>query len=311
MQKPFHFCFSSPGEVLFRDEEDHIYYFNAYAQALFATGSKSMADCEMSNHCHHVILSERPARAAAILRISYTKYYNHKYFRSGPLGEKGVFLRELDGNAQLVVALSYVLRQPVHHGVSHSPFNYPFSSINCYFREELGKNEIVRCVPDAMVASYLPRRAAIPPTFKMGYNGMFKRESVTEHRLTELQYGTYGTFSFYMTRRSSEQWREEQLRNNAGVQPLVLGDIEEGLLAHDPEGAASLRTMQSNESKKFLLPANDDLALCKIIDRTVLHEFRLPSVYQLADGQRAKLAQRLLTQHHAHMDQIRRCLYFK
>ena len=89
MQKPFHFCFSSPGEVLFRDEEDHIYYFNAYAQALFATGSKSMADCEMSNHCHHVILSERPARAAAILRISYTKYYNHKYFRSGPLGEKG------------------------------------------------------------------------------------------------------------------------------------------------------------------------------------------------------------------------------
>lgn len=225
--------------------------------------------------------------------------------------KRGVFLRELNGNAQLVVALSYVLRQPVHHGVSHSPFNYPFSSINCYFREELGKNEIVHCIPDAMIASYLPRRATIPPRFKMGYNGMFTRESVTEHRLTELQYGTYGTFSFYMTRRSSEQWREEQLRNNAGVQPLVLGDIEEGLLAHDPEGAASLRTMQSNESKKFLLPANDDLALCKIIDRIVLHEFRLSSVYQLADGQRAKLAQCLLTRHHAHMDQIRRCLYFK
>ena len=276
MQKPFHFCFSSPGEVLFRDEEDHIYYFNAYAQALFATGSKSMADCEMSNHCHHVILSERPVRTATILRISYTKYYNHKYFRSGPLGEKG-----LSAGTERQCAVG--CRTQLCPSATGPPRSLAQSFQLSVFLHQLllqgraGEKRDRPLYPRRHDRFIPATQTTIPPRFKMGYNGMFTRESVTEHRLTELQYGTYGTFSFYMTRRSSEQWREEQLRNNAGVQPLVLGDIEEGLLAHDPEGAASLRTMQSNESKKFLLPANDDLALCKIIDRIVLHEFRLPS----------------------------------
>ena len=66
------------------------------------------------------------------------KYGRPKYCR---LGEKNYFELDVFGNAHIQSALSYVLRNPLHHGVSVTPFAYPYSNVNDFFPVEMGKVE--------------------------------------------------------------------------------------------------------------------------------------------------------------------------
>ena len=118
MNKSYHICLSSKSEVLFRSNEDYYRAFNSYALALLKTNSTSLADAFMSNHFHAVVQTDNIVSVGRAFRLAYTMYFNKKYNRTGQLGNPYFFYLEIDGLYHHLAALSYVMRNPLHHGVS-------------------------------------------------------------------------------------------------------------------------------------------------------------------------------------------------
>ena len=139
MNKSYHICLSSKSEVLFRSNEDYYRAFNSYALALLKTNSTSLADAFMSNHFHAVVQTDNIVSVGRAFRLAYTMYFNKKYNRTGQLGTPYFFYLEIDGLYHHLAALSYVMRNPLHHGVSPTPYGYEHSSANSIFMEALGK----------------------------------------------------------------------------------------------------------------------------------------------------------------------------
>lgn len=138
MVRTYHICVSSHKEVLFRCKEDYFWMMNTLAVTAFKTHTIVIAFSFMSDHIHLVVITQDAAEFVRILRSSYAKYFNLKYGRRGQLGERHFFKIELKGLYHTLAAVNYVLRNAVHHGVTSTPFEYPYNSANCYFRKELG-----------------------------------------------------------------------------------------------------------------------------------------------------------------------------
>ena len=76
------------------------------------------------------------------MRQSYSKYFNRRYQRSGRLGEKHHFQLEIAGLHHHLAAMTYVLRNALHHGLVPIPYAYPHCTVNAIFRKEMGKTHI-------------------------------------------------------------------------------------------------------------------------------------------------------------------------
>ncbi len=80
-----------------------------------------LADCEMSTHVHLITIGTHDDASAFIkdVRRQYTRHMDTKYGRPKHIrfGEKGFFELDIYGNSHIQSALSYVLRNPMHHGV--------------------------------------------------------------------------------------------------------------------------------------------------------------------------------------------------
>ena len=202
----YQICYASHQEVLFRSEADMNTAFNSLCSALYKTGSRCLAETFMSNHHHGCYDTKCPGELMRISRDSYTRYFNEKYERRGMLGEKGIYYVVVEGLRHLLAALTYTLRNCVHHGVEASPFAYPYSSINAYFRKELGKasSDSILLTP-AQIRATLPRRAVFDPSWKMGPEGVFLRESVVAVSIVEAAYATPQAFNYMMGRKSMFQ----------------------------------------------------------------------------------------------------------
>ena len=138
MKESYHICFTSHDEVLFRDEEDHGVFVNLMALRAFSSEAEILADAEMSTHFHSVVFAENPMLFASALRMSYTKYFNQKYDRKGRMGQKYTFSQKIDGFYHLMVALSYVLRNGLHHGAAPTALGYAYCSVRELFAKEIG-----------------------------------------------------------------------------------------------------------------------------------------------------------------------------
>lgn len=203
MLKTYHLCFTSHKEVMYRNDEDMKRAFNCLCSALYRTESRCLAENDLPNHHHGCYETACPGELVQLRRQSYTRYFNEKYGRKGPLGDKGYFAVELQGLRHKLTAISYTLRNTVHHGFTATPFEWPYSSANAYFRKELGK----RYVPDLLltpvqIEAALPRRAQFNPKWQMGIEGVFLRESIMETAVVENLYATSKAFNYYLTRLS-------------------------------------------------------------------------------------------------------------
>ena len=162
MKKIVHFCLSSHREVLYRDEADQIWGFNCLALAALITESGLMADGIMSTHLHGMAQTDSPRELIKRYRYAYTRYFNAKYHRRGRLAEHAPFFLEIYGINHLTIALNYVNRQGLHHGIASTPFGYRHCSANAFFREELGKPAPDILMPDDQRSNFLPDRAKVP-----------------------------------------------------------------------------------------------------------------------------------------------------
>lgn len=302
MKETCHLCLSSKEEVLFRTKEDYNWGFNCLALALYKTDSALLADSFMSNHLHEIVQTAEPDRLMKLWRMSYTRHFNKKYHRRGQLGETEHFATSVEGVYHLLAALSYVFRNALHHGVTQTPFAYPHTSANAIFRDELGKTAAVQLLQPKSYHNHVARNAEIPSHYKMNMDGLFLRENVVAVKQVELIYVTPRNFLYYMNRITDEHWIEEQKKDNNGMPPVTLENMEKGV------SLTPVAAMLTNEKGRANYNRITDMQLCEEIDRMVIDKFRHPSIYEMPMSEKNELMHILRERYRIGNEQLRRCL---
>ena len=302
MKKTYHLCLSAGEEVLFRDLEDYHRGFNIFALVLYKTDSIGLVEAQMSTHSHQLIQTSDPKGFMFSFRNSYAKYFNRKYGRSGRLGEDLHFELEVVGYHHLIAAASYVLRNPLHHGVAPIPYAYPHCSANAIFRKEMGKFIQDAILPQKSYYRYIGKDAEYPDNYKMSASGVFLRESVLDIPQMEAHFGTPRAFNFYMSRKSSEDWEREQLKDSTDQPPINLYSIEQGVGMHN------MNSMSIYENGKADYQKISDIELCTMIDSLARNKYGKESVYQLSMPEKVALAEYLYRLYHPSDSQMRRCM---
>ena len=302
MKKTFHLCLSGDDEVIFRDLEDYHMGFNYFAIALYKTDSIGLAESFMSTHTHQTIQTAAPDEFMYNFRRPYSLYFNNKYQRTGRLGEKDHFTMEVNGYHHLLAAISYTLRNALHHGVVSIPYSYPHCSVNAIFRREMGKFTDEKTLPRSQTYKHLSRRAEFPDSYKMSASGVFLRESVLDIPQVENLFVTPRAFNYYMSRKSSEEWDKEQAKDGNGQAPVNLTSIENGILLHNTN------QMHAFEAGKADYRKITDIELCTMLDNLARTRYGRHSVYQLTRQEKAQIAEELHKTLHLSEALIRRCL---
>lgn len=295
MKKTYHLCLSGGDEVMFRCDEDYVRGINSLSLAAHKTDSSLLAYSFMSNHVHIGVRTESPEALIYAYRYGYCRYFNRKYGRSGRLGERDFFSLEIEGLYHLLTVIAYILRNPLHHGVSATPFGYKYSSISALFRKELGRFDEPISVPSAY--HFLPEKCELPTGFKMNESGMIIPESVIDVADVEHQFSTARTFLYYMNRLSGDSWTKEQLQDDTELPPISLEEIEKGVVCQD------MRTLFANEHGRANYNSISDLLLCKEIDK----HFERRSIYQATHSELMSVAKELIRRFHLPSDQLKRC----
>lgn len=304
MKKTYHLCLSAGNETLFRDEEDYNRGFNSLALALYKTNSTGLVESFQSTHFHLVVQSENPADMMYAMRQSYSKYFNRRYQRSGRLGEKHHFQLEISGLHHHLAAMTYVLRNALHHGLVPIPYAYPHCTVNAIFRKEMGKTHIEKELNQNSFYRFVGRKAEWPSHYRMNDKGLFLRESVLDIVQVENMYATPRAFNYYMSRKSGEEWEKEQEKDNIGASPIRLEDIEQGINGQTKEKMLIYESGRSDYRKI------SDIDLCHEIDRNIIPKYGKASVYHLSRTEKEQIGEFLFRTFRIGEAQIRRCLAF-
>ena len=304
MKKTYHLCLSAGNETLFRDEEDYNRGFNSLALALYKTNSTGLVESFQSTHFHLVVQSENPADMMYAMRQSYSKYFNRRYQRSGRHGEKHHFQLEISGLHHHLAAMTYVLRNALHHGLVPIPYAYPHCTVNAIFRKEMGKTHIEKELNQNSFYRFVGRKAEWPSHYRMNDKGLFLRESVLDIVQVENMYATPRAFNYYMSRKSGEEWEKEQEKDNIGASPIRLEDIEQGINGQTKEKMLIYESGRSDYRKI------SDIDLCHEIDRNIIPKYGKGSVYHLSRTEKEQIGEFLFRTFRIGEAQIRRCLAF-
>lgn len=313
MRAVFHFSLASHQEVMYRNEADFNHGFNCLAEACLETESSLMAEGFMSTHFHSMAFTDRLKELIRIERYSYTRYFNAKYERKGRLGEMKPFILPIEGLYHITVALNYVLRQGLHHGITATPFGYPHCSANAFFRKELGRTPPEKLMPPELRYKYLPDRSSVPADFRMDASGLLLREDILDTSYVEKIYLSPRNYLFQMNKISDQKWIEEQQADKTKTPVITLALIETGVKELDV--AQYLRNEHGAVNSNKLT----DMELCRIIDndylpRLLCKQDRTPSVYNLSRTQRNDLGNKLWKElprcykKTVSVPQLRRCL---
>lgn len=305
MKYLYHLGISCHNSTLFRDEEDIRCITNILALTAFSVQIEIWADALMATHLHLIVFGEesRVFNMGRRLKLRITKYHRGRHGGQGPLFDPPIFILRLEGANHILAAISYVLRNGLHHAQSNTPFGYEPCSANSLFREDLGKTPLKRITSRAEIAASLPRFSVFPDHFALDENGMLLRDSFEELQRVELYYKTPRSFLFQMNRLSSDDWQKEQMQDDSSEPPVTLATIEPG---SDEKSLtfwlSNEKSYQSRKDRKL------DIDVCKIIDRDLMNRYPGKSFYQIDSDQKASLANILQHDYHLPLSQIRRCL---
>lgn len=265
-RKMYHICFTSHQEVLCRSYKDYCMMFNCIAQAVLKTRSNLLAYSVMSTHVHMVCECESPSDLVKRIRSSYTQMFNHRYGRKGTLGEESFFRDQLEGRRHVTTAISYVVRNPLHHEVCANPYAYPFSSVSQYF-----KNSMDRFAPDfgntggkGVCKSDIIREGNVLPENVCFWrqSGMIRMEDVVDNVMTEGYFGSYRAFMYGLSRSDYERWSEEQYEDNVDLAPVTIRTIEP-FLSENEEASVLRQNYHWSKERRMT-----DIELCDLVDRT-------------------------------------------
>ena len=291
MLKTYHLSRSSHSEVMYRSESDLIIGFNYLIYSALETDSSILADGFIPTHHHQIARCDSPEELNKRHRYAYTRYFNAKYHRKGSLGERKGFILELNGLYHTQTALTYVIRQGLHHGYTSTPFEYPYCSVNAYFRKELGRSDNPVLIMDEKRHRFFPRNAKMPSEFRMAENGLLLREDVLDTSYVESVYVSPRNFLFQMNRISNDKIINDQLSESSSP-PITLDAIEKGAPDFNPA------KVFIDEAGRVNHNIMNDIELCHIIDDLILpaqyfKEGQDSSIYLLPENKRRDLGNRI------------------
>lgn len=303
MKKLLHLCFTSKEEVLCRCARDYEIMISRIGQAAFHNNTEILAYAVMSNHVHLVVQTADPSRFIKTVRSSYNQSFNYIYRRKGPLGERGVFKLELVGRQHIIDALTYVLQNPVHHKVTENPFDYPYSSMNLYYRNSQADN-FQRVDSTPLSHRLVQRNVSLPDKVRYGESGIILPSSFLELQMVENLYGTYNAFQFLSHRKNYYEWAESQRKENKDAPKVNLHAIEP-LMDNDTVNYIESSSYRWSKGKMMT-----DMELCSIIDNDLIHRYNKKSYTELTTSERNRIASKLLDKYKFKVseEQVRRCL---
>ena len=209
--KIYHLCYTSHGEVLCRKYLDYCMLFNCIAQATIGTDAQLLAYAIMSTHVHLIVITEHPAAYIQRIRSSY--------------GEPSFYFVELIGRRHVTAAISYVLRNPVHHELTSNPYDYEFSSIGLYFRKETRRPEDTRPKKAAKPFAAIIRRdnrQRLPEGLVFDdETGQIEPSQLVNSAVVEGFFGSYAAFDYGLQRRDYQVWETEQLQDRDGQSAIT------------------------------------------------------------------------------------------
>lgn len=302
MKKTYHLCWSGGDELLFRSKEDYIHGIVCLAIAAYKTDTTISAYCLMSNHVHLCVRTDNLKGFIVSFRYPYSCYFNTRYKRKGRLGERQFFTLEIRGLHHLLTAVAYILRNPLHHGICATPFEYPYSSARAAFRKELGFELNEGAKKSVKHYSRMPDRNRLPHEIMMGSDGLILAEYIVDVTDLEHQFSTARSYMYYLNRLSGETWEKEQSNDGPDISPIRICDIENGV-----KGAA-VQQLLANEYGRHNPNTIHDIELCCIIDKLLKDRFAGKTLYQLSVNQVQQAASFLKSRYHIGTEQIQRCL---
>ena len=274
---------------------------NSIALTVLKTCITLLAYAVMSTHCHIALVCTCPDDFIKILKITYTKHFNSKYRRRGILFENDTYCRPVTGYLRQRVLLSYILRNPVHHGVAETAFRYPHSSIASYFRD--GDNGIL--LPGISNSCSGHGRLKIKKGtgyvyYDLDENGRIPLRYFVNAGRTEYLYRTERSFIHQLNRWNTEDWEREQIKKYPQGEIITLTEAEPGF-------ESEIEDMRAYERGAWRLRITD-MEVCGYIDRVLLPEIGIPSYTMLDSGQLPSVINAVQRKFHVRDEQILRCL---
>ncbi len=135
----YHICNLSP-KVVFRREEDFLFAISRLAVCAFTYNIEVLAFAIMSTHFHIVTLGDDDdtVKFVSHYKRSLALWHNKHYRAKLSLN---VSKNLVIGISHTISVINYVLKNPIHHGVSITPFTYPYTSAQVYFLPFLRREE--------------------------------------------------------------------------------------------------------------------------------------------------------------------------
>ncbi len=303
MKRLMHLCFTSKHEVLCRCARDYKMMISRIAQSAVYNDTSVLAYAVMSNHVHLVVQTEEESAFIKTLRSSYTQSFNDRYKRSGKLGDPKFYRLELEGIQHQQDAITYVLQNPWHHKVVENPFDYPYSSMNLYYRRnhleqpfqtsEIDKNKRL-----------LNRNVNINAKVEYGTSGMIAPDTFVQIRMVENIFGPYTSFHMLTHRKNYKEWKDRQQQENSAF-PIVNLRSVEPLLAKE-----HIQSIEENPYRWRKGQNVTDMDLCRIIDEELLPRYKCETYTQLQALDKKSIISALLARfpYKVSEEQILRCL---
>ena len=117
-------------QLIYLDDHDRSRYLALLAQAVTRYRWRCLAFCLMDNHLHLLIETPLPNLASGMQRTHglYAQSFNRRHGRSGHLFQGRFGSVRVTGDAQFLMTVRYIARNPVEAGLAEDPAEWPWSS---------------------------------------------------------------------------------------------------------------------------------------------------------------------------------------
>ena len=124
-------------QIIFEDRRDYIFYLKLLKQYSAETNLVVCAFCLMENHVHLIVfdVNHNLSRFMHLIGLTYSKYFNKKYERSGHLFSSRFQSVPIENEDYLLTVFRYVLNNPRGANICYAS-EYTWSSYNRYGRSD-------------------------------------------------------------------------------------------------------------------------------------------------------------------------------
>lgn len=297
-EKFFHLVMSSKAEVICRDEKDYLAFQNSIGKTAVKCGVVVLAYSVMSNHVHIGIVCTDPVDFVNRVRMSYIRYFNNRYLHRGAIIQD-TYCMEVPGYLRQKVAVSYILRNPLHHGVCEIPHQYAYSSISAYFSKTFSGMRTGMSSENQVVASGFVRLRC-GTKLPTDDRGRILLSCFVNAGRVEYIFKTVRSFIHSMNRWNTDDWEREQKQDGLSGKIVSLDNSE-------PSYSGDLESMRAYEKAVFHIRASDE-DICRYIDHEVVPAVGLHSYVFLSDQQKVELVRKIMSRFHVREEQASRCL---